>query len=472
MKLRLIFAVILSIALLAVTTEAADPGAEITPSMIENFQKATSEATGIDRVINAATNNSLKQLSLNRSIITHYDPLFNFKLKGSKIIDQKNSGRCWMFAGVNTVTPHILTKLKLSDLKLSEAYLAFWDKLEKCNSFLETMIDLRDKDRKDRSLQMYLEEPIGDGGWWHYFSDLIDKYGLVPSTAMPETQQSSSTTALNNLLNTILRKATAEIRTRAADGQSVKKLREYKKEVLGDVYKVLVCAYGRPPKEFTFRWETGEDSAKVINEKEFTPMSFYHEFYGESMPEYVAICNNPTLAYDTPYKLEGGRNITETADLLVLNLPIEKLKAYAYKALLDSEVVWFACDVGKDNFNDSGIFAVDVYDYNATLGIDANMSKADRIAYHDISPNHAMALIGVDTTADGVPRKWKVENSWGTKHGKEGYWTMYDSWFDQYVLMVVVEKSKLGPGDLASYQKKPVVVADWEPFFVALRNLQ
>ncbi len=472
MKSRIIFAAILAIALIAGTSQAAERAGEITPSMIENFEIATSKVAGMDRAINAATNNSLKGLSLNRSIITHYDPLFSLTLKGSKIIDQKNSGRCWMFAGVNTVTPQILTKLKLSDLKLSEAYLAFWDKLEKSNSFLETMIDLRDKDRNDRSLQLYLEEPIGDGGWWHYFSDLIDKYGMVPASVMPETRQSSSTGAVNTLLNSILRKATAEIRSRAANGESVKKLREHKKEVLQDVYRVLVCAYGTPPKDFTFRWETGEDSAKVIDEKAFTPISFYHEFYGETMPEYVAITNNPTLAYDTPYKLEGGRNITETADMLVLNLPIEKLKAYAYKALLDSEVVWFACDVNKDNFNDSGIFAVDIYDYNTALGVNAKMSKADRITYRDMSPNHAMAFVGADTAADGVPRKWKVENSWGAKHGKDGYWTMYDSWFDQYVLLVVVEKSMLDPEDLMNYQKEPVVVADWEPFFVGLRNLK
>jgi bleomycin hydrolase len=190
------------------------------------------------------------------------------------------------------------------------------------------------------------------------------------------------------------------------------------------------------------------------------------------MPEFVALVNNPTFEYNKTYRFEGGRTVFETADMVVLNLPIERLKEYTFKSLLDSQVVWFACDVGLDNFNDSGFFAVGVYDYNTTFGIDFNITKADRINYKDMSPNHAMAITGADTTSTGVPRKWQVENSWGSAKGNSGYWTMYDSWFDEYVLLVMIDRSKLSAEDSGRFDDKPVLIEEWRPFFRALDNLK
>ncbi len=115
--------------------------------------------------------------------------------------------------------------------------------------------------------------------------------------------------------------------------------------------------------------------------------------------------------------------------------------------------------------------AIDIYDYNATFQMDFKMSKADRITYKHISPNHAMTLVGVDTTDSGASSKWLVENSWGTKRGDSGLWYMYDNWFDEYVLMVIIDKSLLSDEDVRKFEQKPVVIPQWEPFFLALRSL-
>jgi bleomycin hydrolase len=488
-SLRICLATLILSAVLPVGLRAQSKGV-LSPELIAGFEKSVADDPGLKRIVNAATNNDLQSLSLNRDLVAAFDGQFNFELKGTKIIDQKSSGRCWMFAGCNVLTPRVMTRLKLSDFGLSQAYVAFWDRLEKSNFFLETMIAMRDRDINDRALQMNLEAPIGDGGWWQYFDGLIRKYGVVPASAMPETKQSSATDRTNGLLSTLLRKATAEIRRMNQAGKKEPALRQYKEQVLADVYRLLVCAYGKPPKEFVFRYEeerkdsaiavpvadstkkADTTTAKILVDHKFTPQSFYKELYGDSSTEYVTLINNPAQKDRTLFEWMNNRNILEQQDLKMLNMPIASLKEYAYKMIKDSQIVWFACDVGRDNYRDSGMFASGVWDYSSTLGIDFGTSKADRIAYRDTSPNHAMVLLAVDTTENGVPRKWKVENSWGASIGSGGYWTMYNSWFDDNVLLIMVDRKLLTPEDAALLDQKPVMVEDWQPFFQALTNLQ
>jgi len=457
----------------AASAPAANRDGALTAEQVKQFQQDLARHGDPSATVNAVTNNDVRKLSLNRELVMKHDGTFNFKLEGTKIIDQKSSGRCWMFAGSNVVTPKVMSKLKLPDFKISEAYLGFWDKLEKSNLFLEKMIEYRDRPVDDRSLLNWLDNPVGDGGWWAYFEGLINKYGLAPASAMPETEQSSNTARVNALLNTLLKKSTAELRRRSQAGQNIAKLRDYKETVLADVYRLLVYNYGQPPADFVFRYENKvDDSTKTWVEKTYTPMSFYHEFYGDSLPDYVALVNNPAKEYGQTYLFKDGRNIWDNDDILVLNEPIQMLKDYTFKMLRDSQMVWFACDVEVDNYRDSGIFAVDIYDYNTTFGIDFHMDKSDRILYEAISPNHAMVITGADTTEAGVPRKWRVENSWGTKSGSDGYWTMYDDWYDQNVLVVMIDKRLLAPDVLERLNKKPVIIEDWEPFFGSLRTLQ
>jgi bleomycin hydrolase len=489
----------IALALAAPLSVAAQEKGAIDSTLLARFEKRAVDDPNLPRLVNAATNNDIRDLSLNRELVRTHDSHFNLEVKATGIIDQKSSGRCWMFAGANTITPKVMNKLKLSNFSLSEAYLAFWDKLEKSNFFLETMIQMRDRKIDDRSLQMYLEEPMGDGGWWNYFETLIRKYGVIPASAMPETKQSSSTNRLNGLLNTLLRKATAEIRRMHQAGKKEADLRKYKEDVLADVYKMLVYAYGQPPKEFVFRYEEeqestdttaksdkGADTAEVkapgadstkaktkrLVDRNYTPQSFFKEFYGDMTTEYVALVHNPTMKDATLYEMMGSRNMFEKPDIRFLNMPMAKLKEYAYKMILDSQLVWFVCDVGRDNYRDSGMFAVDIYDYSTTLGIDLSTTKSDRISYRDTSPNHVMVFLAVDTTEAGVPRKWRVENSWGSSMGSGGYWTMYDTWFDENVLLVLVDKKLLSEADVVLLDQKPVVMEDWQPFFRALTRLQ
>ncbi len=440
-------------------------------SLLDQFEKDYQQKGDQQSIINSVANNDIKSLSLNRERLAGHDQFLSVRLDGSSIVNQKSSGRCWMFAGVNVFAPKIITMLETAEFEISEPYLTFWDKMEKGNYFLEEIIRTRTSKLDNRELDIIIDSPFGDGGWWHYFTDLIDKYGLVPLSAMPETKQSTKTGMINKLATTKLRAFAAELRRLHNEDKTEAELRNRKKEMMSDIYRLLVYNYGPPPSEFEFRYES-TDSTIEPSFKHYTPKSFRDEALGTENPEYVAIINNPTRDYNRLYQIETSRNLVEKPDLTLLNLPIEKLKGYCLKAILDSQAVWFSCDVGEENYSDSGIFAVGVYDYERTFKMDFGMSKADRIDYKEVTPNHAMVLMGVDTTDSGESRKWLVENSWGTKRGVDGYWYMYDDWFDEYVLMAIVDKRLLDDKDSRMFDETPERVPMWDPFFLALRNLR
>ncbi len=471
MKSVLSLTCILTLSIACSLTAADLPDGAVAQQLIEQYERNFAQDGYPTATINAVTNNSIKALSLNRQKLLTHNKVFNHKLETAGITNQKSSGRCWLFAGLNILSRDVMAQLKLKEFELSQPYLTFWDKLEKANNFLEQIILLRDRPIDDRALQIVIESPIGDGGWWHYVTGLVEKYGLAPISAMPETKQSTSTGMINKLAAVKLRSFASELRRMHADGRSESDLRMRKEQMLSDIYTLLVYAYGPPPKEFTFRFES-DDSTVTGDARDYTPASFYEEFFDDGLPEYVALVNNPTRGFDTLYRIELSRNMFESPDLTMLNLPTSRLKHYCRKALLDSQAVWFACDVGKQNYGDSGIFMTAIYDYSDALGLDFSLTKADRITYRDISPNHAMAFMGMDTADDGQPVKWLVENSWGEKKGDDGFWYMYDGWFDEYVLMTIIDRKLIEPEDLEKLKQKPAHLPAWDPFFQGLREYQ
>ncbi|MFZ5981882.1 MAG: aminopeptidase C [Candidatus Zixiibacteriota bacterium] len=458
---------------------------KINQDLIDRIEARMGPTTEYDVIRNAVAANNINNLALNREKLLGCDNLFNIKLETTGITNQKSSGRCWMFAGVNVLSPLVKEKLNLSDFEFSHSYLAFFDRLEKANIFLEQIIECRDLPLTDRKMEDFISSPYGDGGWWHYLTGLVEKYGLVPVSAMPETQQSSNTGIINTLTDRKLRAFAAELRTMHNQGNKLKQLRERKDEMLADIYKFLVFNYGQPPKEFVFRYETEDtvktDSAetsntkpktkKVIKAVKYTPLSFYREIVGDSLPEFVALCDNPTKPYDKLYRGEWSRSIYENEDFTMLNLPVEKLKQYVLASLVDSQAVWFACDVGKDHYRDSALFTTDIYAYDQLYDMDFKLTKAERIDYGDGWSSHAMTIVGADTTDTGEPVKWLVKNSWGTELGKAGYWTMYTDWFDAYVYVVIINKKYLSKEDLKKLEQKPTVLPMWDVFSRALRNL-
>ncbi len=417
-------------------------------------------------LINAVTNNSVKELALNRKLVNSHNDFYDVEVDAKGITNQKRTGRCWMFAATNIMRPVVMEKFKLSSFKFSLAYLFFWDKMDKANYFLEKIIETADRDVDDRELQAFLGTPIPDGGWWNYAVNLINKYGVVPSEIMPETENTSKSGSINKIFDNYSRNCAVELRGMVKDGKDTDELRERKVEMLKEYYRVLVMHFGCPPEKFTWIYKNKED--KIV-EKEYTPVEFYKEAVGLNLYDYVSVVDYPSFPYNEHYKINMCTNMIETPDWDFINVSTEKLKKYALKALKDKQPVWFSADAGWQMEREHGIMAGNIYDYEHLYGIKDNLSKADRIKYKASVANHAMVFVAADTEDDKV-LKWKVENSWGTDIGNSGYWAMYDCWFDKYVFNVIIDKKYIDEEDLKILDKDPKTIPAWDPLRSAMFN--
>ena len=427
---------------------------------------------------NAITNNEINKLALNRQVIAGEDGQFSHKIKTKGITNQKASGRCWMFAGFNVMRPKVIHEQGLESFEFSTSYLQFWDKMEKSNLYLEDIIDLRDADRLDREWLLVNEWMVGDGGWWNYVVDLVGKYGVVPASVMPETHSSENTRTMNLVLERLLRAQANGILEAAKTGASVEDLRKLKKKGLAEVYRFLVINLGEPPTEFEYRYKTkskddeGTDDQKegalppveekLTEWKSFTPQTFYREFVGIDLADFVCLYNDPSQEIGGHFRFNRARNIVGAKDMHFANISIDEMKKTAVKSVLANEPMWFAVNMGFDQSSEHGLMQVDLFDYETLFGLELDLTKAERSRFGAGASNHAMVLMGVDLK-DGEPRKWLVENSWGDAKGQKGKWTLYDEWFTEHVYTIIVNKKHVTEEALAIFEEEAGVLPAWYP---------
>lgn len=391
---------------------------------------------------------------------------FDVEVSQGKRCNQQRSGRCWMFASLNTMRYRTIKKYNLKTFELSQAYPLFWDKLEKSNWFLENILDTLDEPLDGRLVSYLLRDPIGDGGQWDMFKSLVKKYGVVPKEAMPETACSRSTGEMDSYLTRYLRGAARRLRESAQAGVSREDLGSMKKEMMGDVYHLLVTCLGEPPASFEVRLRDKDD--KLVLSGTFTPQEFFDEAVGMDVDDYVSLISAPTAdkPFGHTYTVSRLGNVVEDGGVRYLNLPIERLKECAVAQLRDNLPVWFGCDVGQSYLREEGIMDTSALDVDGLFGfpVEGCLDRAERLDYGESLMTHAMVLEGVNLDEAGHPTLWKVENSWGEDHGRDGFDTLSDPWFDEYVYQVVVDKKYLTDAERATYEtEKATVLAPWDP---------
>ncbi|CYY47041.1 aminopeptidase C [Streptococcus suis] len=412
---------------------------------------------------NAVSHNGLlKSLETRQSAIDN-DYVFSIDLTKDAVSNQKASGRCWMFAALNTFRHKLISDFKLENFELSQAHTFFWDKYEKSNWFLEQIIATADQEIGIRKVKFLLDTPQQDGGQWDMVVALFEKYGVVPKSVYPESISSSASRELNQYLNKLLRQDAQILRDLLAKGASPEEVQTQKENLLQEIFNFLAVNLGLPPRSFDFAYR---DKDNVYHrDTNVTPQAFYEKYVGLKLSDYVSIINAPTTdkPYNKSYTVELLGNVVGAPAVRYLNVEMNRFKELAIAQLKAGESVWFGSDVGQSSNRQTGIMATNTYDFSSGLGIHFHQDKAGRLDYSESLMTHAMVLTGVDLDDNEQPLKWKVENSWGDKVGDKGYFVASDSWMDEYTYQIVVRKEFLTQEELAAYQAQPQVLAPWDP---------
>ena len=436
----------------------------ITLKQIKKFKIQTNSNSMVRLARNSALKSEIEDLAMDWESFRKIDHTFSDVVSGEMpVTNQKSSGRCWGFAGLNLFRIYLGRKYNLKKFEFSQSYFMFWDKFEKSNYFLENIIATLNKPRDGRLMMHLVSNPIQDGGQWHMFINLINKYGVVPQTEMPETFQSSKSMRMNRMITRKLREFSKTLRDANKKGASLKELRSIKTDMLGIVYRLLTIHLGTPPD--IFDWQV-RDRKKIFHRFEgLTPKRFFLNHVQLDLDDYVCLINCPMSdkIYNEVYTVKYLGNVIGGEDIKYLNLHSKRLKEAAVASIKDNNPVWFGCDVGKYFHRKLGVMDMDLFDFDLFYGTDFPMTKADRLEYGDSQMTHAMLFTGVDLNSKMKPRKWRVENSWGNKRSDRGYDIMTDKWFDEYNYEVVVNKKYLTDEELGVYKKEPVKLPPWDP---------
>ncbi|MFY0406949.1 aminopeptidase C [Solicola sp. PLA-1-18] len=440
---------------------------EISTEQLEQLGKAFDADPARRLLQNAITRNAVTEVALDHQVVVGIDHSVSHLLDDWAATNQKQSGRCWLFAGTNLLRAGTRDELDVKDFEFSQSWLLFWDKLEKANFWLEAILATADRDVDDRTVAHLLSSPSEDGGQWNMFVALVRKYGLVPKVAMPETKSSSSTKLMNEGIARILRQGAKDLRARASAGDDTEQLQEHKREVVATVHRLLCLHLGTPPTSFWWQW-TDKDRG-FHREGDMTPRAFADRYVGVPLDDYVCLVDDPRPGSPRgrTFTVEHLGNVVGEPPVVYLNVEPGVMKKLAADAIVGGEPVWFGCDTDQMSNGDLGVWDARLYDYDAVYDTRTDLTKAERLAFGDSMMTHAMLFTGVDLVegpgGEQVPRRWRVENSWGTEKADKGFFTMNDNWFAEHVFEIAVRRDAL-PAELRdALGTEPQVLPAWDP---------
>lgn len=410
---------------------------------------------------NAVTRVALADVALDREVVNTTDHTISTLLDDWKVTNQQHSGRCWLFAGLNLLRVGAMQAMNLKEFEFSQNWMMFWDKLERANYFLEAIIETADRDLDERTVARLLDTPAEDGGQWNMFVALVRKHGLVPKPFMPETKSCADTREMNQILRRLLRQGAKTLRAAMAGGDAGA-ARAEKAEILRVVHRVLCIHLGTPPEQFDWQWT---DKDRVFHrDGVLTPQEFAARYVGLPLADYVCLVHDPrpSSPIGRTFTVEYLGNVLGAPPVTYLNVEVPLLKELAARTIQGGEPVWFGCDVAKMMSDEYGIWDARLHDFGAVYDTAFTLDKADRLLLHESQMTHAMLFTGVDVV-DGTPRRWRVENSWGKDRGNDGFYTMNDSWFDEYVFEIAARRDLLPPELQAALDQPPIVLPAWDP---------
>ena len=435
--------------------------ASLTSGQLTALHESFSADPALKQRQNAIVRISVDELAIDHQVATSLSTTVSNRIDDWKVTNQKKSGRCWLFAALNLLRVGAKQTLGMKEFEFSQNYAMYFDKLERANYFLESILETAERGEDDRLVQYLLQTVLGDGGQWNMAVNIFRKYGAVPKSAMPETESSSNTGRMNAVLRSLLRRGAQELRRLRCDGDTAGQ-EQAKARIIADVHRILALHLGTPPSAVD--WDYTDDAKSFHREGILTPQQFLAKYTTINLDDYVCLVDDPRTEHPkgTTLTVEHLGNVVDAEPVLYLNVDIDLAKQLAKDAILDGDPVWFGCDVGPQMLRKDGIWDARLYDYAGLYGAELAMDKEARVRFGESAMTHAMLLTGVDVL-DGETRRWRVENSWGDEAGDQGFFTMADNWFDEYVFEVVVNKLRLSPELRQALDAEPTVLPAWDP---------
>ncbi len=438
------------------TVQAQQGG--ISFEMLNQIKQSYQNSASDKAIRNALGTNGIDQLAINQANRANFDTHFTYKVKSIGITNQKSSGRCWLFTGMNVLRAQMINQYKLDGMEFSKNYIFFYDQLKKAYLFLQGINYTAKKPLEDRTVDWLFQHPLSDGGTFTGVADLIQKYGLVPADVMPETYASNNTSKMRSLIGLKLKEYGLQLRDAVSKGTKASAIQQQKTEMLGTIYRMLAINLGEPVQKFTWALKDGEP-------KEYTPQSFYKEFLGNDLTnDYVLLMNDPSREYYKCYEIDYDRHVYDGHNWIYVNLPIDEIKEIAIASIKDNTNMYFSCDVGKFIDRERGLLDVNNFDYDSLMGTTFGMDKKQRIQTYASMSSHAMTLMAVDLDKNGKSKKWMVENSWGMT-GYNGHLIMTDEWFNEYMFRLVAQKKYVPAKVMELLKQKPILLPAWDPMF-------
>lgn len=454
--------------LMTVTTaaNAQQKNGGISADMLQQISKGSVSANQNKALYNALTANSIDNLAKNHANSGKVDTYFSVETPKQNIHNQKSSGRCWMFTGLNVLRANFAKAHNDTlSVEYSHSYLFFYDQLEKANLMLQGAINTANKPLDHNDVTFFFKHPINDGGTFCGVADLVEKYGLVPMSVVPETYSSENTSRMARIISSKLREYGLELRQMVANKKKDSDIQKRKTEMLSKIYYILSMTLGEPIKEFNYAF-TNKEGKTVTPIKKYTPQSFYQETVGKQLNgSFIMVMNDPRHPYYKTYEIDLDRHTYDGHNWKYLNLPMEDIANLAIASLKDGRKMYSSYDVGKQMDKERGFLDPKNYDYATLFDTSFKMNKAQRISTFDSGSTHAMTLTAVDLDANGKPTKWKVENSWGTDNAQKGYLIMTNDWFNEYMFRLVVNKKYVPENLLKMEAQKPIMLTYDDPLF-------